>query len=271
MAAGRIEMDKLSYKLLRNRGLTLAEAWVALVIGTIVLMSIVMVFGRIQSASSSVMRKLSESQLSSEVLQRVAEDLDNVLAAGNDTTIIIHKPKYDNGYKAAKMEIVKTYFDKDNKLQNYRKIVWQSRTDSYADGLVLYRSHSGEVMEDKLLDQQKEKFEREKFAPICDQISYLTFQAIANNVLLDEWNQNNLPNGIVVTISFAEPFKNTDNTLDVLDEEKITRTIAIDRTRKLKFSFPPVSTRKNQSDDKSDIEDSNSVNPDAATQEPNSI
>jgi hypothetical protein len=256
------EMDKTNYKLIRNRGLTLAEAWVALVVGTTVLIAIVMVFGRIQSASSSVLSKLGEAQLSAEVLQRIAEDLDNVLAAGNDTSIIIHRPKYDNGYKSAKMEIVKTYFDKDNKLQNYEKIVWQSTTETNAEGLVLYRGHTGEVMEDKLLDQQKEKFERELYVPICDNISYLTFQPIANNIVVDQWDQNNLPNGVVVTISFAEPFKNTDNTLDVLEEEKIIRTIAIDRTRKLKFAFPQVSTSKNQTDEESGIEDSNSISTD---------
>jgi hypothetical protein len=41
----------------------------------------------------------------------------------------------------------------------------------------------------------------------------------------------------VATISFAEPFKTLTGTLDVPDTEKITRTIAIDRTRKIKFIF----------------------------------
>jgi hypothetical protein len=45
-----------------------------------------------------------------------------------------------------------------------------------------------------------------------------------------------MPTGIEVTLSFAEPFKKADGTLDVPDEEKLIRTIAVDRTRKIRFS-----------------------------------
>ncbi len=49
---------------------------------------------------------------------------------------------------------------------------------------------------------------------------------------------NNLdkPGGIEVAISSAEPFKTVRGTLDVPDEEKIARTIAVDRTRKIGFA-----------------------------------
>lgn len=46
-----------------------------------------------------------------------------------------------------------------------------------------------------------------------------------------------MPPGIEVAISFAEPFKALDNTWDVYEEQKFTRTIAVDRTRKLKFKI----------------------------------
>ena len=51
---------------------------------------------------------------------------------------------------------------------------------------------------------------------------------------VEKWN-GPPPRGIMVTISFAEPYKRADGTFDVPDEEKITRTIAIDRTRKIRF------------------------------------
>ena len=53
----------------------------------------------------------------------------------------------------------------------------------------------------------------------------------------DKWVSDSLPLGIVVTISFAEPFKTLDGTLDVPEDEKITRHIAIDRTREIKFAL----------------------------------
>jgi hypothetical protein len=39
----------------------------------------------------------------------------------------------------------------------------------------------------------------------------------------------------VVTISFAEPFKTLAGILDVPEDEKVIRNIAIDRTRAIKF------------------------------------
>jgi hypothetical protein len=46
-------------------------------------------------------------------------------------------------------------------------------------------------------------------------------------------------------MSFAEPFKRENGTLDVLDEEKITRTIAIDRTRKINFAIETTESSEN--------------------------
>jgi hypothetical protein len=53
---------------------------------------------------------------------------------------------------------------------------------------------------------------------------------------VEKWN-GSPPPGITVTISFAKPDKKADGTFDVPEEEKITRTIAIDRTRKIRFDI----------------------------------
>ena len=58
--------------------------------------------------------------------------------------------------------------------------------------------------------------------------------AITGKDPVERWN-GSPPRGIVVTISFAEPYKKADGTFDVPDEEKIIRTIAVDRTRKIRF------------------------------------
>ena len=58
-----------------------------------------------------------------------------------------------------------------------------------------------------------------------------------------------MPRGITVTISFAEPFKLLDGTYDVSEEDKITRTIAIDRTREIKFKFVEPALDANEPND----------------------
>jgi hypothetical protein len=89
-------------------------------------------------------------------------------------------------------------------------------------------------MEDKVLEKNKDDFEREAFVPICSGITFFKIEALASQEPIERWS-GAPPRGIVVTISFAEPYKRADGTFDVLDEEKITRTIAIDRTRKIRF------------------------------------
>ena len=87
--------------------------------------------------------------------------------------------------------------------------------------------------------------------PICDGITFFRIQVPIYRKLKneqgsddeqyeefqDEWASASLPKAIVATISFAEPLEMLDGSLDVPDEEKITRVIAIDRTRKITFVF----------------------------------
>ncbi|HDZ69106.1 MAG TPA: hypothetical protein ENH43_01650 [Phycisphaerales bacterium] len=104
-------------------------------------------------------------------------------------------------------------------------------------------------MEDKLLDEQKESWERELFVPICDGVTFFKIQVPKGEDFLDRWTSASLPKAVVVTISFTEPFKTLDGTLDVPDAEKITRTIAIDRTRKIRFIFVKKEDGKEQSNE----------------------
>ena len=54
---------------------------------------------------------------------------------------------------------------------------------------------------------------------------------------LTQWTNNDLPTSVTVTISFADPVEDFDGTLEILQEDRIIRNIAIDRTRKPKFVF----------------------------------
>jgi hypothetical protein len=87
-----------------------------------------------------------------------------------------------------------------------------------------------------VLEKNKEDWERELFVPLCSGVTFFKINAVKGEEPIERWS-GPLPPGIMVTISFAEPFKRVDGTWDVLDEEKITRTIAIDRTKKIKFEI----------------------------------
>jgi len=218
------------------RGFSLAEVLAALTIGAMILIVILGVYSRAGRSAAAITRKLDNLRLPSEVLQRIAEDLDRIIASGSDTKVTIEN-KLNNLYPTAKLTILKNYYDKGRKPQTLEEIIWQTSYDYDTDSLVLYRSHSGVGLEDKLLDEKRESWEKGyPFVPICDGITFFKIQVPRGENLTDRWS-GSPPHGIVVTISFAEPFKTVAGDLDVPDEEKITRTIAIDRTRKIRFIF----------------------------------
>ncbi len=218
-------------------GFSLAEVLAALMIGAMVLVAVLGIYGRAERSAAAVTRKLDRLRLPSEVMQRIAEDLDGIISSGSRTKITVEN-KFKNGFRIARLTITRTMTDTRNNEQILEKIIWQSNYDYESDfgGLILYRSHSGIELEDKLLDKNKEDWERELFVPICIGITFFEIRVPRGKTFVDRWAASTLPPGIEVAISFAEPFKKVDGTLDVPDEEKITRTIAIDRTRKIRFA-----------------------------------
>jgi prepilin-type N-terminal cleavage/methylation domain-containing protein len=224
------------------RGFSLAEMLAALTIGAMVTVAVLGIYRRAENSVAAVTRRLDGSRLPGEVLQRIAEDLDNVISSSSDAKITIEN-KFENIAStmlvpAAKLTITKTYQDIGDKEQKFQEIIWQSSYDfqSATNSLTLYRSSSGLCMEDKVLEKNKDDFERELFVPICSGITFFEIIVPAGKNPVKKWN-GSPPPGITVTISFAKPDKKADGTFDVPEEEKITRTIAIDRTRKIRFDI----------------------------------
>ena len=250
-----IMIISLKYKRIKSlnipkirKGFSLAEVMVAMTIGSMILVAVLSIYNRAEKSAASVTRKIQSSRLSSEVLQRIAEDLDRIISTGSDTTITIEN-KNKNGFPAAKLTITKTIKDSKNTEQKFEEIVWQSLYDyeSPIAGLVLYRGYSGIALEDKLLDKSKDDLELNRSVPICNGITFFKINALNGGVPVEKWNSSPPP-GITATISFAEPFKRANGSLDVLDEEKITRTIAIDRTRKIKFTIEAAESSEDEKD-----------------------
>jgi prepilin-type N-terminal cleavage/methylation domain-containing protein len=232
---------KKTYRTFRDpSGFSLAEVLTALTIGAIVLIAVLDIYHRVQSSAAAITRRLDNSRLPSEVLQRIAEDLDKIITPGSDTKITIESKSDEGGYQTARLQVLKTVYDSKNSPQTFEEIIWQSSYDydSDSNGLTLYRSHTGIASEDKLLDKSRVDLEKVySFVPVCAGITYFKIQVPADENFLDQWTDSSLPRGIIATISFAEPFRTLTGTLDVPEEEKITRTIAIDRTRKLNFEI----------------------------------
>jgi hypothetical protein len=218
-------------------GFSLAEIITSLTIGSMILVAVLVVYNRAERSAAAVTRKLDGSRLLSEVMQRIAEDLDGIITTGSDTKINIEN-KFENGFPTARLTITRTFFDSKNQEQIFENIVWQTNYDfeSNVDGMVLYRSHSGIALEDKLLDNNKDDWERGLFVPICAGITFFRIKVPWGETYLDKWTSTSLPPGIEVSISSAEPFKTVGGTLDVPEEGKVIRTIAVDRTRKIKFT-----------------------------------
>jgi len=220
-------------------GFSLAEVLAALTISSMVLVAVLGIYGRAEHSASAVITKLDSSRLVYEVLQRMAEDLDEIITTSSGTEITLENKISTRGYQTAQLIIRKVFYDNQNQEKVFERVVWQASSDYDNDsaGLVLYRGHSGIGLEDKLLDEQKENWQRELFVPICSGVTFFKIQAVKADNFQDKWSSNSLPAAIVVTLSFAEPFKAVTGELDVTDSEKITRTIAIDRTRKIQFNI----------------------------------
>lgn len=231
-----------SYK----RAFTLVEILAALTVGTMVLLAVLALYNRGQSGTAAVINKLESNRLPREVFQRIAEDLDRVVGEGQGTQIDILN-KFQDGLSAAKLEIFRPINDAKDQQQTLEKIVWQSSIDPDSGLLTLYRSHSGIAMEDALLDNQKEPWQRELFVPICSGITFFKIEVPKdeNETPLDRWTEG-IPPAVRITMSFAQPYKTVSGTFDVPEEEKIVRTIAVDRTRRPAFTIPSLDA--NQAD-----------------------
>jgi len=216
---------------------SLGEMIVALVIGAMVLTAILTVYTRANRAAEAVLGRVESPALATEVLQRLAEDLDRVLSGQQDVTMQI-KNGLDNGFARAQLVVRRTMRDSKNEEKVFEEITWRAGYDydGSSPGLVIYRGHEGIDLEDKLLDAKREAWENSyPLVPLCRGVTYFRLEVPKGDEFVDQWADAALPPGVKVTISFAQPHETVRGTWDVYDEEKIVRTIAIDKTRKIKF------------------------------------
>lgn len=221
-----------------RKGFSLGEMLAALVIGAMVLVAILEVYARANRAAHAVLDKIETPALGAEVLQLIAEDLDGIVGADDNVTVQIRNG-FDNGFVTAELIIRRTLKDAENKDQTLEEIVWRAGYDydSAIPGLVIYRSRSGVGLEDKLLDAKRQRWESNyPLVPICRAVTYFRIEVPKGDGAVDRWSDPSPPPGVRVMLSFAQPYETVRGTLDVLDEQKVSRTIAVDRIRPIRFA-----------------------------------
>lgn len=233
-----IEYDRSKAR--THKGFTLLEITTVMVISSMVVITALSIFHRVQKTSVKINDKLEVQDVSTEILQRIAQDLDTLAVPGADTTVTINN-KIVNGYNKSQLIIENKIYDKTNKPQVYERIVWQADYDEQWDCLNLYRSHSGLNLEDRMLDAalaEKQNAGTALFIPVCFGMTF--FQIVVpqqERAPLTKWTGKTLPPAVRVSISFEEETENLDGTFEVLEEDITTRNIAVDRTRKIRFQF----------------------------------
>ena len=225
-------------KWIHLKGFSLGEMLAAVIIGSMVLVAILSIYGRANQAASAVLAKIESPALASEVLQLIARDLDRTLGA--DDVVVQIRNGFDHGFARAELLLRRVYHDKDNKERVLEEITWRAGYDSGGDtpGLILYRSREGAGQEDGLLEDQREDWEKNyPFVPVCRGATFFRIQACKGEELVDAWPLSAAPAGVKITLAFAESYETVRGTRDVPDEAKISRTLVINAMRKVKFAM----------------------------------
>ena len=216
---------------------TLIEALTVLVIATMLMIAAVEVYSRARTTADTLHARLGKDLLCTEVLQRIAQDLDRIALPGFDTSItVLNKNK--NGYNVSQLTILSRYYGNSTRAEVYDKVIWQTDYDPMTDALVLYRARQGLRLDDPLLDVDlagQPRDDVQRFVPVAEGITYFEVLVPSGDKLINAWTQSRLPNAVVVALSTALPVQNDLGEWIIPEKDVYTRTIAVDRTRHITF------------------------------------
>ena len=223
-------------------GFSLIEILAVVVIAGMIAVAVLNVYSRAQSTIASIDTRIDSQVLPNEILQRIAEDIDRLTLPGLDTRIAVAN-KFDGQYNLSQITITTQYYDSGTppKAQVFEKVHWQSAYDPAEDALTLYRSHTGLNLADKIVDKdlaEQQRGGRQLCIPVTTGITFFEIVVPRGNTLYRDWKLSTLPRAIRITISLAAPQEDWETgDMVVFDEDKVTRTVAIDRTRMISYKF----------------------------------
>ena len=245
----------------RCRGFSLVETLVVVALAAMILIGALEVYNHVRSDTTIILGKLDENRLADEVLQRMAEDVDRIVAPGFDSTMQIRN-KLDNGFYTAQLIIENKYYgNQQTTPQIYERVIWQAVYDGFENALLLYRLHGGLNVEDKILDVNKEEKEKSLYIPMASGITFFEIQAVEAQKMIPSWaDQTKLPKGIRIGISFAEMEEDSSGQWSVPEDKILYRTVAINRSREITYKFKAKEFDPNDFlTGESDTDDPNSI------------
>lgn len=247
-------------------GFTLVEVIVVLMIASLILVSVLGVYGRMRGSAVTILDRLQQNRLQTEILQKIAEDIDRLAAPGFEATINFHN-KLNEDYHSARLILKNSYYGKNDKKEIYEQIQWQTTYDRDYGTLKLYRMHGGLNVEDKVLGRNPDE---PPFIPVAGGITHFELKAQQGETVLSTWTSEALPKAVRIGISFAWPEELDDGRVGVPEEAISFRTVAIDRTRLIPYQFVKKKFDLPDEDDPNDISedtDPNALMPSAINDE----
>jgi prepilin-type N-terminal cleavage/methylation domain-containing protein len=240
----------------RRRGFSLIEILTVLTLSAMILTAVILIYNRVRNSAVAITARLNKQGLPDELLQKIAEDIDRLAAPGFDASISIRN-KEDSGYNSAQLVIENRYYGSGQPpvANIYERVVWQSSYDPFLGQMILYRSHSGLNLEDKLVDNVRSGEDKpELFVPVCSGLTYFGIFALTGNETETQepapsWQKQAMPNGILLGLSL-EPMTQLEDGSFVLPEgSTVYRAVAVDRTRSIPYKFTAKLVDPNNSND----------------------
>ena len=231
-----------------RKAYTLVEVLAVLTMSALVIVTVLKIHLQVRRAAAAVSEKIDSDAVPTNILQRIAEDIDRLSSTKAEMQYSISN-KIRKDVSQSRLIISSYYYDNNNKKQLYEQVIWQSYYDDYDETMYLFRSHGGVAIEDSLLDVLGSKENpsqadlqakgREQFIPACSGMSFFEFsipQGPEKDPLYS-WSSTKAPGAIMASISFAEPIEDIFGDFIIPPDQLYNRTIATDRVKKIKFKF----------------------------------
>ncbi|MGE4285835.1 MAG: hypothetical protein AB7F23_04400 [Phycisphaerae bacterium] len=217
-----------------RKALTLYELLAALAVTALILIASLSLLQVCLNASVQIDTELTQNAGSREVLQKLAEDIDSI-SSDTNTTFKLSKHT-QNGAEIMRLEMENYFVAKGESKRKYRRIIWQSDYNPDTGLIVIYRCHSGLLLEDTLVStEQQAEPDKEIYVPVCTEATHFNVNALNGDDVSESWATDALPAGLIAEISFAEPIEDVTGDWIVPDEDIMRRTISVNRAKEYQY------------------------------------
>jgi prepilin-type N-terminal cleavage/methylation domain-containing protein len=239
----------LHFRRRKARGFSLIEILTVLTLSAMILIATILIYNRVRNSAAAITARLDKQGLPDEILQKIAEDIDRLASPGFDATVSIRN-KSDTGYDSAQLIIESRYYGNSEPPQAniYERVVWQSMYDPLLGQMILYRSHGGLNLEDKIVDNVRSGEDKpELFVPVCPGLTYFGVFALTDaNEPAPLWQKQTMPYGILLGLSLEPMVQLADGSFVLPEENIVYRAVAVDRTRSISYKFTPKLLDQNE-------------------------